>query len=232
MSDMNKVLKKNIFRSALLLVLFSLVVFIGGCTLIPKGVRKDLMVDYLNDKYTDDHFEFIDYSGGKPWSNESVTILCSSEKFPDKTIKIRYVTKDNKYYDNDLGVKYAGQLDEYVDELAKELFPDYKTKHASYSENTTNAMLLDLPADTTFDDYLKNCNEVVYIYCEYDSNELEKHRNSIKNKAEETLPNKDMRFGVVDFNFTNSIDNGDVYSYLHISFDGTKNNEIKTIEWR
>ena len=52
-----------------------------------------------------------------------------------------------------------------------------------YSCERKSNMKLDLPADTTFDDYLKNCNEVVY-------------------------------------------------SYLHISFDGTKNNKIKTIEWR
>ena len=52
-------MKKSIYRSTLLIVLFSLLIFIGGCTVIPKSVRKDLMVDYA--EMTSFDFDSLDY---------------------------------------------------------------------------------------------------------------------------------------------------------------------------
>lgn len=230
-------MKKSIYRSTLLIVLFSLLVFIGGCTLIPKSVRKDLIVDYLNDKYTDDHFEFVRYSGGKPWSYEALTIECKSEKYPEKAVMASYIPEDNKYYDNYLGVKYSKQLDEYVENIGKELFPEHKTKHSIYSDNSKVPPLLDMSADTDFEDYLANCGENVFLFCEYDKDELNANKEEICERTKELFQNLDMNVNHVGISFTNNIDRdldfvrGDAYNCLFIEFNYDNGKRIESIEW-
>lgn len=230
-------MKKSIYRSTLLIVLFSLLVFIGGCTLIPKSVRKDLIVDYLNDKYTDDHFEFVDYFGGKPWSNDSVTVLCTSEKYPSKIVKASYVTKKNKYYDNYAGIEFAEQLDEYVNGVARELFPGHRIKCASYLDEIENRKLIDLPANSSFDDYLKTCKEAIYIYCEYDSSELDKDKEIIEERLKKIISDMDMNVNTILIRFTNNVDadlrtlNSNTYMRLVVGFNQGGFNTIEEIKW-
>lgn len=224
-----------------MLVLFLLLMSIGGCTLIPKGVRKNLIVNYLNDKYTDDHFEFKSYSGGMPWSNESVTILCTSEKYPDKMIKASYITDMDKYEDNYLGYKYTKQLDEYVENYAKGLFPEHNIKIFATSDDIGNIHELDLPADTTFEDYIKNGREDIWFCCEYDPEEFEKDKAEIEKRVVESTKNLDMKVIGIDIRFTQDVSKDlktiteDTYNSLHIRFelDGNNdsNNKINSIKW-
>ena len=245
MSDYNEVisvkrkyiLKKNIFRSTLLIVLFSLLIFIGGCAVIPKSVRKDLIVDYLNEKYTDDHFEFKSYSGGMPWSNEAVTIFCTSRKYPDKVIEAAYITDMHKYEDNYYGIKYAEQLDEYVYNYACELFPGHRIKCASYLDEIENRKLIDLPPDSSFEDYLKDCKEDIVICCEYEPEELENEKNIIEKKVKNSLEGLDMNVNTITINFTDNVDRDkktiirNIYKHLYLSFNRDGFNAIKKINW-
>lgn len=209
--------------------------------MVPKGMRKNLIVDYLNDKYTDDHFEFVDYSGGMPWSSESVTILCTSEKYPDKMIKASYITDMDKYEDNYLGYKYAKQLDAYVENYAKELFPNHNIKIFSFSNESENTKINDLPADTSFEEYLEKCREGIRFCCEYEPAVLEKEKNEIEKKVVESTKNLDMKVIGIDIRFTQDVSKDlktiteDTYNSLHIRFEldgnNNSNNKINSIKW-
>ena len=228
-------MKKSIYRSTLLIVLFSLLIFIGGCTVIPKSVRKDLIVGYLNDKYTDDHFEFVDYVGGKPWSDDVLPILCSSKNYPNKNIKVSYFAQEDKYYDSYYEVKYAKELDKYVSGIEKELFPGYKTNHLSFDDNTFHASMLDLPPNTTFKEYLRNSKVCLKFCCESKSYEIDKK--FFEDNIDSFFKNSDLKPHSVEVYFSDNIDRDlsevidDTFNYLFICYD--KDGEIiKEIEWR
>ncbi len=233
------------FYITLLILLFSLIPFcLSGCGCVPKNIRANMITKYMENKYTDDHFELKSWrgcgdAGGFPPNTEA---YYSSEKCPYKDIRAVYVADTNKYYDNYLGVKYSKQLDEYIENYAKILFPGHSVKIGTISdEPSLNIAANDLPPDTSFEEYLKKCEESVFIYCEYDPEELSEDRDEIEKRVLESIKNLEMHPRVFFINFVNDGDkknsNGNTFEELSISFvfdedNNNTSNTIENVEWK
>ncbi len=233
------------FYITLLILLFSLIPFcLSGCGCVPKNIRANMITKYMENKYTDDHFELKRWrgcggAGGFPPNTEA---YYSSEKCPYKDIRAVYVADTNKYYDNYLGVKYSKQLDEYIENYAKTLFPGHNVKIGTISdEPSLNIAANDLPPDTSFEEYLKKCEESVFIYCEYDPEELSEDRDEIEKRVLESIKNLEMHPRVFFINFVNDGDkknsNGNTFEELSISFvfdedNNNTSNTIENVEWK
>lgn len=233
------------FYITLLILLFSLIPFcLSGCGCVPKNIRANMITKYMENKYTDDHFELKRWrgcggAGGFPPNTEA---YYASEKCPYKDIRAVYVADTNKYYDNYLGVKYSKQLDEYIENYAKTLFPGHNVKIGTISdEPSLNIAAIDLPPDTSFEKYLKKCEESVFIYCEYDPEELSEDRDEIEKRVLESIKNLEMHPRVFIINFVNDGDkknsNGNTFEELSISFvfdedNNNTSNTIENVEWK
>jgi hypothetical protein len=82
------------------------------------------MVDYINERYEDDTFEFIRRD---TWSSHRIFV--SSEKFPDERIMVSHVTGDGADYFNDdyLYYKFREQATAKIEEiLADSLEHEFK----------------------------------------------------------------------------------------------------------
>lgn len=78
---------------------------------------EEKMVQYMNDKYTDDVFTYKDATGGGAGA-DTKTIVVSSEKYPDQNIYVRYMPNaDPAYTDNYLAVVYADQTQKLIREV-------------------------------------------------------------------------------------------------------------------
>lgn len=233
------------FYITLLILLFSLIPFcLCGCGCVPKNIRANMITKYMENKYTDDHFELKRWrgcggSGGFPPNTEA---YYASEKCPYKDIRAVYVADTNKYYDNYLGVKYSKQLDEYIENYAKTLFPGNNVKIGTISdEPSLNIAAIDLPPDTSFEEYLKKCEESVFIYCEYDPEELSEDRTEIEKRVLESIKNLEMHPRVFIISFVNDGDKknskDNVFEELSISFvfdedNNNISNTIENVEWK
>ena len=235
---------KRIKTILALSVLLSISLCLSGCGCIPKNIRANMITKYMENKYTDDHFELKKWrgcggAGGFPPNTEA---YYASEKCPYKDIRAVYVADTNKYYDNYLGVKYSKQLDEYIENYAKTLFPGHNVKIGTISdESSLNIKVNDLPPDTSFEEYLKKCGESIIIYCEYDPEELSENRDEIEKRVLESIKNLEMHPRVFLIDFVNDGDkknsDGNTFEHLSISFvfDEDHNNTSNTIEdikWR
>jgi hypothetical protein len=110
------------------------------------------MVDYINERYEDDTFEFIRRD---TWSNDSIFV--SSEKFPDEQIRIAHVTSDGRNYFNDnyLSFKYRERTTATIAEILDEVIEhDFKL----FYEPTNSIGVHVFPANGSFDDYIINEN--------------------------------------------------------------------------
>ena len=240
--EMNKT--KVIILVSILLVIS---VCLSGCACaacIPQGAKANMLMTYMNNKYKDDHFELEERhtTGGAGFPNLANTrIYCSSEKYPNATVKALYLGDENKYEDNYLGIKYAKQLDEHVENYAKELFPNHNIKIYATSDDIGNIHELDLPADTSFEDYIKNGREYILFYCEYNPEEFEKDKAEIEKRVVESVKTLDMNVIRIDIKFTKDVNRdkkdikNDTYNSLYISFELDDNhnssNVIKSVTW-
>lgn len=142
-----------------LMVMFLL---IGACGCSMKHQDKvDMMVSYINDKYTDDKFEFVSMSGGHLGSN-TTKIIVSSEKYPDKEIRVicSEVDGENIYSDTYLNVKFETETYEYiynalVDEYGKNIYLKYIPNDIASFENGSS--------DTTFKEFLSDPSTYIYF---------------------------------------------------------------------
>ena len=145
-------------------VLFLMVIFlmIGACGCGMKGQDKvDMMVSYINDKYSDDNFEYVSMSGGHLGSN-TTKIIVKSEKYPDKEIRVicSEVDGNNIYSDTYLNVKFETKTYEFIrNALVKEYGENIYLKYtpddtACYENGSSN---------TTFDEYISDPSTYVYF---------------------------------------------------------------------
>lgn len=127
-----------------------------------KGQDKvDMMVSYINDKYSDDTFEFVSMSGGHLGSN-TTKIIVKSEKYPNKEIRVICSEVDGKeiYSDTYLNVKFENETYEFI-------------KDALVSEYGENVYLKYIPDDTasfesgssstTFEEYVSDPSTYIYF---------------------------------------------------------------------
>lgn len=127
-----------------------------------KGKQKvDMMVSYINDKYTDDTFEFVSMSGGHLGSN-TTKIVVKSEKYPDKEIRVICSVVDGKdiYSDTYLNVKYEAETYSYirdalVEEYGESVYLKYIPDDIGSYENGSSS--------TTFEEYISDPSTCIYF---------------------------------------------------------------------
>ena len=126
-----------------------------------KKDKVDRMIQYINEKYTDDAFEFVSMSGGHIGSNVT-KILVSSEQFPKAEIRVICTTVDgtDTFKDTYLNIKFEEQTRNYIANLFRNQFGE--NCHIKYIPDdlscTVNGSSL-----TTFEEYIKERSSHIYF---------------------------------------------------------------------
>lgn len=145
-------------------ILFLMVIFlmIGACGCSMKGHNKvDMMVSYINNKYSDDNFEYLSMVGGHLGSN-TTKIVVKSEKYPGKEIRVicSEIDGENIYSDTYLNVKFETETYEFIhDVLVKEYGENIYLKYipddtASYENGSSS---------TTFEEFISDPSTYIYF---------------------------------------------------------------------
>lgn len=127
-----------------------------------KGQDKvDMMVSYINNKYSDDTFEYVSMSGGHLGSN-TTKIIVKSAKYPDKEIRVICSEVDGKniYSDTYLNIKfedetYAFIRDALVGEYGENIYLKYIPDDTVGFENGSSS--------TTFEEYISDPSVCIYF---------------------------------------------------------------------
>lgn len=182
----------------LLSVLLILIITFGGagCMLQRNSRNHYGMVEYLNDKY-DDTFEFYEVYGGTLFGGDSQKkILCTSEKFPNTFIRVIYDTNTKIYYDNYIPIKYVKQLDELTNKILAKAFPQNDYYYDSFEKFVADSGCKNMPADTTFEEYISNCGKVLYACVNYETTQID--LNQIQTDLEEQIVNAGLFLGGIE----------------------------------
>ena len=222
-----------------LLLIAAMAMSLGGCGLVTERYKEKKMVRYLNKKYPEDHFVYEETYGGTAlgglFGDDQVAyILCSSENYPDISVRVEYFWLANKYYDNYLGIKYAKDMDDYASTLIQEFFPEHKTDHYSFCKRILDGSTecTTISADATFEEYLTGCCEPLMMAVEYPEDELDK--GTIQDAVTSILEEKNVGYSQVRIFFVTELDpSKDFYDYnyneLRIVLD--EDNHIKSVKW-
>lgn len=101
------------------LVLALSLVWLCGCTHnklanADKNNTSEKMIEYMNEKYTDDSFDYKGPSGGGVGS-DTKTIIVTSKNYPGKDVYVRYNFNDGgSCTDNYLGIRYSTQTENTI----------------------------------------------------------------------------------------------------------------------
>ena len=132
-----------------------------------KSKSVDVMVSYINGKYTDDSFEYRSVTGGSLGS-DTVTILVESAKYPGRPIHVFYTQRDGaeSFSDNYLAVKYEDETLEYLrgairEEFGDNLYLEYSASSHSRIENgSSETAFFEFIAEESADVFFK-----AVVYC-------------------------------------------------------------------
>lgn len=210
-------------------------IYLGGCGIM-SGYKEMKMVKYLNEKYPEDHFRYEETIGGT-WlggllgTDQRKQILCSSENYPNQMVKVSCFWDEQEYHDNYLNIKFAKDMDEFAQDLIQEMFPEAKTEFLSFEETAQDSLCIALPANVSFDDYLKKCNEVLIFGVRCDNNQIDKKE--IENIVEAAMENKEiglfnMRIFFINAQGESPDFRNDSFNYLSVNF---KEGRILNMEW-
>lgn len=128
------------------IILLLSLILLCGCG---KESITDKMISYMNNKYSEDTFEFSAPTGGGTGSTYK-TIMVSSREFPNSEVYVRY-NSDFGYSDNYLGVKYDYQTREVLNSILSSVtnesyvFLDYEVSRYACPNKDGNM---------TFEDYI------------------------------------------------------------------------------
>lgn len=147
-------------KTVLFLMVILLMIGVCGCSM--KGQDKvDMMVSYINDKYSDDHFEYVSMSGGHLGSN-TTKIIVKSEKYPDKEIRVicSEVDGEDVYSDTYLNAKFETETYEFirnalVGEYGENVYLKYIPDDTASYENGSSS--------TTFEEYISDPSTYIYF---------------------------------------------------------------------
>lgn len=144
-----------------IVILLSILFVIGVCSCDMRGQKKvDRMVEYINNKYTDDKFEYEKMTGGYLGSNVT-KIIVSSEKYPEKDIYVicTQVDDEEKFTDTYLNVKFEIETEGYIKNSLNDIFGDsliwFSYSAADIAGEDKGSSL------TTFMEYLANENTYI-----------------------------------------------------------------------
>lgn len=211
---------------------------IGACGCGMKGQDKvDMMVSYINDKYSDDTFEYVSMSGGHLGSG-TTKIIVKSEQYPGKEIRVicSEINGDAVYSDTYLNVKFEKQTQEYIENALTNAFD---TKVAvKYTPDDTASMRTGT-AETTFDEFITD--ETIYVYFSaivvLDKVDEEVALSKIKEAFADGVVLGDIYF--VDSIYTDAVEETDAFSLIKekqyskaLFIHKNSVEQYKTIEWK
>lgn len=151
---------KMVKRVLLLILSTDILTGMCGCIGFNRQSYSDVMVEYLNEKYDDDEFEYLSPFGGGAGASYK-QIICSSEKYPDEEVSVLFdIDEDgNKIIkDNYLAIKYKEQVIELLDKILTECFETdhllfYDVNMYSFTDNSTQ--------DTTFEEFISTASSYI-----------------------------------------------------------------------
>lgn len=150
-------------------IITSLIMIIGACGCMnsfdgggnSKNDKVDMMINYINEKYQDDTFEFVSMSGGHIGSNVT-KILVSSEKFPESEIRVICTSVDgvDTFTDTYLNIKFEEETREYIEDIFEKQFGD--NCYIKYIPDDLSCTI-DGSELTTFEEYIKEESSHIYF---------------------------------------------------------------------
>ena len=118
----------------------------------PKQDVNELALEYLEQKYGE-KFEYYAPAGASYTGTR--TFLATCESLGDKNVVVQienYKTDERQFIDNYLEIKYTDHMLDYLSQIVNSQFGESKIYYSSAGK----PLSADLPADATFDDYLKD----------------------------------------------------------------------------
>ena len=220
-------------------VLFLMVIFlmIGVCGCDMKGQDKvDMMVSYINDKYSDDSFEYVSMSGGHLGSN-TTKIIVRSAKYPDKEIRVICSGSDGDfaYSDTYLNIKFEEETRAYIEKALYSAFNG--VAYVQYIPDDTGSMK-NGTSETQFKDFISDSSTFVYFNAVVILDEIDENDalESIKNAFANGVVRGDIYFvnsehaDKIDGNPMSLIENNQYYKVLYFIKNGV--DKYKSIEWK
>ncbi len=126
----------------------------------PKVNVNELALEYMEQKYGE-KFEYSAPTGSSYTGNR--TFLAKCESFGDKTVVVQvenYKTDERTFRDNYLEIKYADRLSNYLSQIINDQFGESKL----YYGTARKPLSADLPADASFEEYLKDPSGTINAY--------------------------------------------------------------------
>lgn len=202
-----------------------------------KGQDKvDMMVSYINDKYSDDNFEYVSMSGGHLGSN-TTKIIVKSEKYPGKEIRVICSGADGDfvYSDTYLNIKFEEETRSYIEHALSNVFDG--TVHVQYIPDDTGSMKSGT-SETQFSDFISDSSTFVYFNAVVVADEIDKEDaiTKIKNAFADGVVRGDVYFvdnehaNLIDTAPMSLIENKQYYKALYFIKSGV--DQYKSIEWK
>lgn len=195
MAYMNKKLinrrkQRRIRIIVLLLLMTSILINLNGC--IGRSID-DKMVDYMNEKYPDDHFEYKEPFGGGAGA-ESHQIIVRSENYPDKDIHVYYTVRDDNtevYKDNYRGFVYEEQTKECIEKFMKDCL-DGEDFVIDYDVSTV--FYFDDQPDGSFESFISSRSAGITLFCVVNTNGQEVDRQAFADRYKRLVEEKQICF--------------------------------------
>lgn len=183
---------KRIMKTKRILATVLLIIMIAGslgCMNIKSN--KDILMEYISQKYEDDEFTFVSLTGGSLGSDEH-SIVVSSKKYPDEYIIVRKTLVEGGgnpeiFSDNYMAVVFKEDVEDAINAAVNEVYSNYKVIY----KPTQSPLSQNIGPDTNLNDYLSDTASrlmaVVFIDSEgqkenRDEN-LERFRRSLKDNG-------------------------------------------------
>ncbi|MFR5875181.1 MAG: hypothetical protein ACLUFN_01685 [Eubacterium sp.] len=198
---------------------------------------------YLENKYSNEKFEFVDFEGGTLFGGDTLRIArCKSNKFPNNDIYVVYDTNKKEYSDNYIDIKYSSETDNAINNVFKNAFQNENFYFISAGENfnsTTKSSSLD--SDISFNDY--KCNRAIPIYA-FVTNYSKKTHNEIAMDLEKAIVHEGLYCNSIEIyildDYLDDIENNDslqndivvnnkYVDYLYATMSNS--NGFDSIEW-
>lgn len=170
---------------ALLSILLIIIIALEGSGCMKYNSKG--FVSYLENKYPNDKFEFVDFEGGTLFGGDRFRNgRCNSKNIPDYKIYVTYDTYEKKYTDNYLDMKYAHQTDDAINNVFNTAFQNEEFCFVTARENfysTTKSSCFD--NDISFIDYKQKRGIPLYAFVSNYSNKS--HDEIVKDLEQEII---------------------------------------------
>lgn len=142
---------KRILATVLLIIMIA-----GSLGCMNIKSNKDILMEYISQKYKDDEFTFVSLTGGSLGSDEH-SIVVSSKKYPDEYIIVRKTLVEGGgnpeiFSDNYMAVVFKEDVDDAINDAVNEVYSNYKVIY----KPTQSPLPQTVGPDTDLKDYLSD----------------------------------------------------------------------------